>query len=414
MTVRCSTTWMVMHACIAWLLLTGCERDPPAPTPPTSSPAAPATAAEAAVARYQCARCHVAQETLDPAPLRTNCVGCHRAVHQDLYDDMYGEARVAEWKKNIVHLREVPSLTAVDQRLRRDWFVEFIQHPHDLRPRIGAMMPRFEMSKADAEAIADYFYVEHGSAEHAAPPTIDLSNADLDAGRRVLATNGCMNCHAFSGVEAIAASEIPVEMEAARLKRAIMQAPDLRHTRARMRAGVALAWLEDPRAIKPDAHMPRIPLTPAQRRHAVAYIFGAPLTSPPEQQLPERLPVLDRPVSYKEVETKVFKKICWHCHSDPEPMRGDGGPGNTGGLGFEGAGIDFSSYDATMRSARHAGLFEAQGDHPPKLVRHLMARHAEVRDRIVQDVRGMPLGLPPMPPTSIQLVETWIAQGARE
>ena len=39
------------------------------------------------------------------------------------------------------------------------------------------------------------------------------------------------------------------------------------------------------------------------------------------------------------------------------------------------------------------------------------ARHAEEAGRPDPAVRGMPLGLPPIPLEDIQLVESWIAQG---
>jgi hypothetical protein len=47
----------------------------------------------------------------------------------------------------------------------------------------------------------------------------------------------------------------------------------------------------------------------------------------------------------------------------------------------------------------------------PRIVAHLWARHAEVAGTPVEGVTGMPLGLPPLPPEDIQLIETWIARG---
>jgi hypothetical protein len=40
-----------------------------------------------------------------------------------------------------------------------------------------------------------------------------------------------------------------------------------------------------------------------------------------------------------------------------------------------------------------------------------MARYGEEAGTPNPNVRGMPLGLPPLPLEDIQLVETWIAQG---
>ena len=55
-----------------------------------------------------------------------------------------------------------------------------------------------------------------------------------------------------------------------------------------------------------------------------------------------------------EVEARVFRRVCWHCHSDPDFARGDGGPGNHGGFGFDARGIDLSSYEGVLSGARDA------------------------------------------------------------
>jgi hypothetical protein len=56
-------------------------------------------------------------------------------------------------------------------------------------------------------------------------------------------------------------------------------------------------------------------------------------------------------------------------------------------------------------------VFETLDDGTPRLVAALLARAAEEAGQPDPRVRGMPLGLPALPPEDIQLVETWIAQG---
>jgi hypothetical protein len=57
-------------------------------------------------------------------------------------------------------------------------------------------------------------------------------------------------------------------------------------------------------------------------------------------------------------------------------------------------------------------VFAPVQDGTPRLVAHLWARHTEEAGRPVPGIRGMPLGLPALPPEDIQLVvESWIAQG---
>ncbi|MFY0541173.1 hypothetical protein [Nannocystis pusilla] len=55
-------------------------------------------------------------------------------------------------------------------------------------------------------------------------------------------------------------------------------------------------------------------------------------------------------------------------------------------------------------------MFAPLPDGAPRIVAHMLARHAEV-EGAAPELRGMPLGLTPVPLADIQLVDTWIAQG---
>lgn len=177
-----------------------------------------------------------------------------------------------------------------------------------------------------------------------------------------------------------------------------------------------MAWLRDPAALKPDTLMPKPALQEAERQDVAAFLLEAPLGPPPPVTTPARLPLLERRVAYEEVEKRVFKRVCWHCHSDPEPVGGDGGPGNTGGFGFAGVGLDLGSHAAVVRGGRDAAgrldVLAPDASGLPRIVSVMLARHVEAQGGEVPGVRGMPLGLRPMALEDIQLVETWIAQGA--
>lgn len=175
-----------------------------------------------------------------------------------------------------------------------------------------------------------------------------------------------------------------------------------------MSATPLLLWLENPEAVKADTLMPLPDLGEEERRHVAAFILETPLEEPTIGEPRERLPLLSRPVTYAEVDARVLGRVCRHYHADPAPVGGDGGPGNTGGFGFDGRGVDVSSYDAIRGSP---ALFQDDGTGMPLLVAAMWRRHLEVAG-VVEERRGMPLGLPPMGLEEIQLVETWVAQGA--
>lgn len=368
--------------------------------PTTTRP--PVSGAAAVVERFECYRCHDAPGKLVPAERDRHCVRCHQAVLRgDLDDEGYEPEALARWKACDYQLEVVPSLTGLERRVRREWLIEFLQRPHDLRPDLAATMPRLRVSPEDARAIADHFIP-------AEPETSDIPASalgDAGRGRALFLDRGCTSCHAFGGADLPARPRTPGL--ASRL------APDLRHTRARMTSGALLSWLADPAALKPDTLMPRPALTDAERLDVAAFLLEAPLAPTPPVVTPTRLPLLERRVAYEEVERRVFKRVCWHCHSDPAPVGGDGGAGNTGGFGFAGKGLDLGSHAAVLRGGRDGlDVLAPDASGVPRLVTVMVARHVEAQGGEVPGVRGMPLGLRPMSLEEIQLVESWIAQGA--
>src|SRR5262249_41473006 len=138
------------------------------------------------------------------------------------------------------------------------------------------------------------------------------------------------------------------------------------------------------------------------------------------------LPLLERPVTWKEVNAQVFAAVCAHCHSDGKLTDGDGGPGNTGGLGYAGAGVDLGSYRGLLRGARRPGgrrvsllVPEPAAALPPLLERlsgrvreHVAERAGEHAGTGAGVGPGMPLGQPALDAERLQLVRSWLAQGA--
>ncbi len=346
-----------------------------------------------AAVRYECARCHSSPGRLAPVPRERDCTGCHQAIFAGAFRLTHTRTGIARWKQNIRSLRFAPTLVGTE-RFRADWLDRFLAQPHDLRPNLPASMPRMPISDADRAALITWLGAEPGPT--GAVPDV---GGDPAAGRALLQTRGCGGCHAFTGTDVLPVPPTPDPSDEARIL-----APDLRHTRARMMPETVQAWLADPSAIKPDTLMPRPALSESEQRDVVSAIFETPL-EPVASHTFQRLPLLERPITYPEVEEAVFHRVCWHCHSDPSGNSArDGGPGNTGGFGYPGAGIDLGSREGILAS----GTLEGDS---PLLITVMLRRHQEV-DGHVPERPGMPLGLPPLSAEQIQLVESWIAQGA--
>jgi cytochrome c2 len=384
-----------------------------APSPPIALVAASGDATRGAslVREFECNRCHEGTGAAAP-PLEKNCTGCHTAI---LSGKLGADSEARErWQSHIHHFVTLPALGTAKDKFRSSWVARFLLEPHDLRPGLEETMPRLGLSLAQARDIAAHL-APLDASEPERPP------GDLERGRRLLETKGCGTCHRMSGVPALHGSPLAVHLDDARLATAIRLAPDLAAARERLLPGYVERWLARPSAVDPGALMPDIPLSNSEVRDIAAYILTTPLAAGPATEAPAkpfaRLPLLTRPVLFAEVKARVFRHTCWHCHSDPDYAIGDGGPGNTGGFGFRGKGIDLAEHETILagfvdENGARKSLFvpeTPEGDN--RLVRALLARHAEEAGRPVAGVRGMPLGLPALPAEEIQLIESWIAQG---
>lgn len=374
----------------------------PAALEPAADPAAAARGASL-IATFECTRCHDIPAH-EPAPRDKHCVRCHQQI---LAGEFEAPAdALHEWQQTITHLTLVPDLAGAS-RFRRAWLAGWLAAPHDLRPGLNSTMPRLSLGTAQAADLAAALVPD------AEPPAPALG--DPERGRALLTAKGCALCHRFTGVPEIAPGKLAVPLTEPEFQRGLALAPDLRYARDRLRPAALVDWLLDPPRHKPTTTMPKIPLTQEEAEQISAYLLGAPLDPLPPSPKIERLPLLDRRVTWAEVESRIFKKTCWHCHSDPDYARGDGGPGNSGGYGFAPRRLNLASYEGIASGSlgddgKRRSVFAPLPDGTPRLVAHLLARHAEVAGERPEQ-RGMPLGLTPVPLTDIQLVDTWIAQG---
>jgi len=362
------------------------------------------------IREHQCNRCH--EGTGEPAAeLNLDCVGCHQRILSGTFPAT--REKLERWQPHVNYVRRVPSLTAIEKRLDREWIVGFLLNPSDVRPLLIPSMPRLALTAEDARDIATALT----ESEYREPtPPRAAKSTNPARGRQLLETRGCGSCHAFSRVPPL--PQLPDPRRAERDDASLL-APDLVHVRERWTRERLVQWLLDPRSVKNDTLMPVTGFDESEARDVADYLLEAPLVAPPPPAPFQRLAPLERRITYAEVDEKVLRVTCRHCHSNADASLGDGGPGNTGGLGFRGRAIDLSSYRALQSGYRaergeRRSLFESLPDGTPRLLAALLARHEERAGKPRPEVRGMPLGLPPLSAEQIQLVETWIAQGRPE
>jgi cytochrome c2 len=370
-----------------------------------NEPAGDPTAGKQLVAKFECQRCH--DGTGHAAiPNERHCVACHRDVIGGKFSHKPDNER---WQKNVAHLTEVPSLADMGKRYRHGWLVRYLVDPYDLRPNLVPTMPRLPISREQARDIASYLTRDRDEA-----PAVTLAANDAAAGRKLLETKGCATCHAFERVAALPdATKIRPRSET---RKALLLAPDLGHVRDMLPPAQLVRWLQNPRKVKPDTLMPDMSMTEAEAKQVAAYLVHSELGPAKAHAIPAALPLLKRKVRYAEVAEKVIDVTCRHCHGNPDVALGDGGPGHSGGFGFPPLKLDLSSYRdiasgyVDAKGERHS-VFEKLDDGQPRIVAALWARHAELAGKPVDGLRGMPLGLPPLPAEQIQLIASWVAQG---
>ena len=391
-------------------LLVACSDPPARPRPAAPSVVEPVadtallTQGHAAIERFECTRCH-AIEGFAEVPRERSCVTCHQAILDGTFEAEPED--LARWQSHIRHLIATPSLAHLGDRFEASWAEAFLLSPTDLRPHLLATMPRLAMTEGEAHAIAAYLTHEH--TPHPAWSPLTPSEAELAEGRAHFERHACARCHAFSGVDApsLATTDEP----------GALLAPDLAITRTRYRRAHLRAWLMNPASFVPDTAMPNHSLDEEAASRLAQFILFAPLREAERAEPPALLPLLDRTVAYGEVDAAVFHATCRHCHADPAFAFGDGGPGNTGGYGFEGRGLELATYAGLHQGVRVNGarvsLFADDGSGMPRLIHALRARQLEEHGQVDATIRGMPLGHSALTPEALQLVRTWVAQGHR-
>jgi cytochrome c1 len=345
---------------------------------------------------------------MKPLPEK-DCVGCHQNI---LADDYRAPAEVlGKWKEAVRPLAVTPSIPDSASHFKRAWIEKFLLDPRDIRPNLHPMMPRLAITPEEARDIAT-------ALAPSDEEPVSWRGTDLARGRKLIEEKGCGTCHVFSGVHPLPDTP-PTPAAGGVAPMSIALAPDLRFARDRLQVKGLIAWIRNPDSVKPGALMPSMKLSLSEARDIARYIMTADLAPDPAPKLPQRLPLLDRRVSYEEVSERVFRKTCWHCHGEPDYGIGDGGPGNTGGFGFKPRGLSLADYEGVASGyvddkGERRSVFALTSEGTPRLVSSLIARRDEIAGYSNPSMRGMPLGLPPLSPEEIQLVESWIAQGRPE
>lgn len=359
----------------------------------------PWTAAEEdAFAAGDCALCHDLPDRR-PVDRTESCTSCHvwiRAIAANPDARATAIQLFPKWERyetNVHSYMPVPDLAAALARLEPAWVRAWLADPHDVRPGLPETMPRFALSAAQLDALEGL--VARSNTPVPATPAPDPAN--VDEGGALFAVRGCIACHGFGSLHAGPPSG---------------PAPDLVHARARMSNDRIRAWILDPKSVSKHATMANMGFDEAEATAVRDYLVLADAEAPPAPPLGPAPAPTSEPVTWTQVEDRVFGRICAHCHMDPAQNEGRAGPGNDGGFGWPATGIELQ----TLAGVR------AVGD---RIAASLLRRREEAHRDVVAWGQapavldrpakpGMPLGLPPLSDADTALVLGWIAQGMPE
>jgi len=172
-----------------------------------------------------------------------------------------------------------PPLYREGAKAQTPWLYQFLKNPEQLRYTTVLRMPRFNMSDAEAQALANYFAAVDGTAypyqliqQHQAEyqqaeqaeyekdyPDAKEKNV-LNASWLVLNGPLCRKCHSVGG-------NMVTETDPSQVKRG----PNLQRVERRIRPDYAKVWIHNPKWILPYTSMPQN--FPAGGQSAMAELF---------------------------------------------------------------------------------------------------------------------------------------------
>lgn len=366
-----------------------------------------------------------------------HCAQCHRTILGTAHDPQQIKEKLKtfpEWNKylsTIKHFKHLPDLGTLARRVDASFIEKYLEDPFDLRPHLEESMYVPQLTQKERKQVARYLRELNG--KDAAPQVkraeTPLASENIERGRALFIQFSCPTCHLL-GNEFFGPQFSEPLYQAIKIIAPL--APNLRFVRERIPRERLIKFILDPKSIDPSSTMPRLGLTEVQANLIADYLHNVSLSYTPERDLRQpKVLILEREVSFEEVDEAIFSRVCVHCHMDPSLSEGQGGPGNTGGFGFKGAGLSLQTYQGIKRGIKRRGRRSSilKGDRPEAtlLMRAVLRRHTEAArdDRSAldeqwpqalpkgQEVPGMPLSLPPLSHSELSLLKTWLAQGAK-
>jgi mono/diheme cytochrome c family protein len=152
-----------------------------------------------------------------------------------------------------------PDLTWEGSSVQRRWLVSFMKNPNTLRPALIRRMPRFNLTDAEAETIADYVLTVYQTPDfdRDALDAAKFTAAEVELGKQLFYSKyACQSCHILD----------PQNDKG-------YVGPTLTQVGARLNAAWIFRWLKNPQALRPGTIEPQRDMSDADARALTAYLM---------------------------------------------------------------------------------------------------------------------------------------------
>jgi len=159
-----------------------------------------------------------------------------------------------------------PELTYEGTSVQRAWLVNFLKNPNTLRPALIRRMPRFNVTDAEANTLADYIMTAWQTPDFEGDASDDLrfTAADVQSGRELFYNKyACQSCHIID-----------------QSKDKGYVGPTLTQVGSRLTAPWILHWLRNAQTLRPGSLEPVWNMKDADARSITAFLMaqkGAPV-----------------------------------------------------------------------------------------------------------------------------------------
>jgi mono/diheme cytochrome c family protein len=142
-------------------------------------------------------------------------------------------------------------------RARKEWLAEYLKQPYTLRPILTVRMPIFHLTDHEAQVLAEGIATSWRDARIDSAGSFAVGPREVEAGRALFEGRGCMGCHQVGSRGGYVGPGFTAGTSVGR----------------KLQPGWIVAWLENPRAIKPDAIEPHYGFSREQARALTAYLM---------------------------------------------------------------------------------------------------------------------------------------------